>query len=87
MRFSTRISSVLGFMAGAILSLFGKSPASPAADDLKRADFPTSTQRLGIRFTEKIRDAFRGKWLKVTRGTHIRDDARMEQSEQSGRIP
>jgi len=73
-------------MAGAILSLFGKSPAGPGADDLKRADFPTSTQRLGIRFTEKIRDAFRGKWLRVTGRSDIRDEARMEQSEQSGRI-
>lgn len=73
-------------MAGVILSLFGKSPAGPGADDLKRTDFPTSTQRLGIRFTEKIRDAFRGKWLKVTGWTHIRDEARTEQSEQSGRI-
>jgi hypothetical protein len=86
MRFSTRISSLLGFIAGAILSLFGKSPAGPAVGDLKRADFPTSTQRLGIRFSEKIRDAFRCKWLRVTGKTHIQDDARMEQSEHSGRI-
>ena len=86
MRFCTRISSLLGFVAAAILSLFGKSPAGPAVDDLKRADFPTSTQRLGIRFTEKIRDAFRCKWLRVTGKTHIQDDARMEQSEESGRI-
>jgi len=87
MRFSTRISSVLGFAAGAILSLFGKSPAGAAADDLKRADFPTSTQRLGIRFTERIRNAFRGKWLRATHESEIRDDARTQQSQPSGRIP
>ena len=82
----SRISSILGFIAGAILSLFGRSPGGSGADDLKRADFPTSTQRMGIRFTEKIRDAFRGKWLKVTRRSPLRDDAPMEQSQQSGRI-
>jgi hypothetical protein len=86
MRFSTRINSLLGFAAGAILSLFGRSPAGSGADDLKRADFPASTQRMGIRFTEKIRDAFRGKWLKVTRRSPIRGDAPMEQSQRSGRI-
>ena len=85
MRFSTGISSFLGFVAGAILSLFGKSPGAPGADDLKRADFPTSTQRLGIRFTERIRDAFRFKWLKVTGKTSTQDDARPEQSEQPPR--
>jgi len=86
MRFSTKISSFLGFVAGAILSLFGKSPVGPVADDLKRADFPTSTQRLGIRFTERIRDVFRHKWLRVTGKTHVPDDPRVEQPEQPSRI-
>jgi hypothetical protein len=83
MRFSTRISSFLGFVAGAMLSLFGKSPAGPGADDLKRADFPASTQRLGIRFTERIRDAFRFKWIRPTRRTRTPDDTRTEESERS----
>ncbi|MHC4679321.1 MAG: hypothetical protein ACYTEK_11540 [Planctomycetota bacterium] len=73
-------------MAAAILSLFGKSPAGPAADDFKRADFPTSTQRLGIRFSERIRDVFRSRWLHVRREAKTRDGARMEQSRESGRI-
>jgi hypothetical protein len=85
MRFCTRISSLLGFVAAAMLSLFGKSPAGPAADDLKRADFPTSTQRLGIRFTERIRDAFRFRWLKPTRKTPMRGDTHTEESDQSSR--
>jgi hypothetical protein len=59
-----KINSLLGSLAGLFLSLFGKSPAKPDAEDLKRAEFKTSAQRLGIRFTERIRKVFRFKWLK-----------------------
>jgi hypothetical protein len=60
----TKTSSFIGFLAGGLWSIFGKSPAKPDVDDLKRADFKTSTQRLGVRFTESIRRVFRFKWLK-----------------------
>jgi hypothetical protein len=46
------------------MSLFGKSPAKPAAEDLDRMEFKTSTQRLGVRFTERIRDVFRFRWIR-----------------------
>jgi hypothetical protein len=59
-----KIGSVLGLIAGAMLSLFGKSPAKPTAEDCSRMEFKTSTQRMGIRFTERIRDVFRFKWIK-----------------------
>jgi hypothetical protein len=58
------INSFLAFVAGLVLAIFGKSPAKPTPSDLKQADFKTSTQQMGIRFTEKIRDAFRFRWLK-----------------------
>ena len=51
-------------LAGGLLSIFGRTPAEPTVDDLRRADFKTSTQRLGIRFTERIREVFRFKWLR-----------------------
>jgi hypothetical protein len=35
-------------------------------EDLKRAEFGTSTQKIGVRFTERIRDVFRFEWLKKT---------------------
>jgi len=60
----TKIGSLLGFFAGALLSIFGKSPPKPTAGDLKQTEFKTSTQRLGVRFTEKIRDVFRFRWLR-----------------------
>jgi hypothetical protein len=80
MRFSAKINSFLGFLAGWVLSLFGKSSRKPVADDLKRADFKTSTQHLGIRFSEKIRDVFRFRWLKIADTT---DDRYSEQKEES----
>jgi len=59
-----KAGSFFGWLAGLFMSLFGKSPSRPMVEDLKRAEFKTSTQRLGIRFTEKIRDVFRFRWLR-----------------------
>jgi len=59
-----KISSFLGSLAGLFLSMFGKSADKPTVEDLKRAEFKTSTQKLGIRFSERIRDVFRFRWLK-----------------------
>jgi len=86
MPFSTKINSFLGFLAAGILSLFGKSAPKPGPDDLKRADFAASTQRLGIRFSEKIRDAFRLRWLRMAHGPETQRDSDTAQHEQSGRI-
>jgi len=60
----TKAGSFFGWLAGLFTSLFGKCPRKPAVEDFKRAEFKTSTQRLGIRFTEKIRDVFRFRWLR-----------------------
>jgi hypothetical protein len=59
-----KTNSVLGFLAGLLATIFGTRTAKPSVEDLKRAEFTTSTQRLGIRFTSRIRDVFRFKWLK-----------------------
>jgi len=63
-----KINTFLGLVAAGLLSVFGKSPRKPKGGDLKRADFGTSTQRLGIRFSERIRDVFRFRWLKKSGG-------------------
>ena len=49
---------------GVLSSIFGKSQPGPTAADLQRAEFKTSTQRLGLRFTERIREIFRHRWIK-----------------------
>ena len=60
----TKIGSFFGLLAGGILSAFGKEPAETTCDDLNATEFKTSTQRLGVRFTEHIRKVFRFRWIK-----------------------
>lgn len=81
----TKIGSFLGLLAGWVVSLFGRSPARPGAADLHRAEFKTSTQRLGVRFTEKIRRVFRLRWLKEHKNTDTERCCRSQQGEESGR--
>ena len=59
-----KINSFLGLLAGGLLSIFGKSSTKPTADDFRQMEFKTSTQRLGVRFTERIRRVFRFRWIK-----------------------
>ncbi|MHC4395703.1 MAG: hypothetical protein ACYS1A_08610 [Planctomycetota bacterium] len=59
-----KINSFLGVLAGGLLSIFGKSSTKSTADDFRQMEFTTSTQRLGVRFTERIRRVFRFRWLK-----------------------
>jgi len=54
---------ILGSIAARILFLFGKKKDISDEDAIK-ADFKTSTQKMGVRFGEKIRDVFRHKWIK-----------------------
>ena len=56
--------TLLGLLAGGLLSIFGKSATKLTAEDFKKSEFKTSTQRLGISFNERIRRVFRFKWLK-----------------------
>ena len=64
MGMQSRISRFFGAIAGVILWAFGKGPGRPNTDDLRRAEFKTSTQRMGVRFSEKVRDVFRFKWIR-----------------------
>ena len=80
MRFCAKINSFLGFIAGGLLSLFGKSLTKTSIEDLKRADFKTSTQHLGIRFSEKIRNVFRFRWLKIADTDEDRNTKQKEES-------
>jgi len=59
-----KTNTVLGFLAGILATVFGTKTAKPSMEDLKRTEFGTSTQKIGVRFTERIRDVFRFKWLK-----------------------
>jgi len=56
----------LGFAGGVLSHLLARRLPRVTTDDLRRHDYPTSTQRMGVRFTERIRDTFRFRWLKRT---------------------
>jgi len=64
MAFRQKTNIVLGYIAGMLAAVFGAKTAKPTVEDLKKTEFGASTQRLGIRFTERIRDVFRFKWLR-----------------------
>ncbi len=44
--------------------LFRRRGGAIGPEDLKRHDFSTSTQRLGVHFSEHVRDTFRPRWLR-----------------------
>jgi hypothetical protein len=44
--------------------VFCRAKPRPVKEDLRRWDWRTSTQRMGVRFTETIRRVFRIKWIK-----------------------
>lgn len=52
----------LGTIAG--LFIGAKKPAADAESD-KMDHFKSSTQRIGVRFSEKIRSVFRKRWIKI----------------------
>ncbi len=54
----------LGWLAG-LLAVFAPRKAKP---DTPRRDVRTGTQRIGVRFTERLRDHFRTHWVKSSRG-------------------
>ncbi|MBN1392426.1 MAG: hypothetical protein JW947_06435 [Sedimentisphaerales bacterium] len=60
----SKINRLFGFIAGGFLVMFGRTQAKPDSETLRQMEFKTSTQRLGVRFTEKVRDVFRFKWLR-----------------------
>lgn len=64
MRVRTKINSFFSLLAAGLLIIFGRTPAKPASKDLRRMEFKSSTQRLGLRFRERIRKVFRYKWIK-----------------------
>ena len=53
-----------GRLAAILLFVLPKKKLKLTQEDLQRAEFKTSTKRMGISFTEKIRNTFRNRWLK-----------------------
>jgi len=60
----SRKSTLAGFWAGRVLGWFGKKRLHPTAKDVQNLDFSPNTQKIGVRFTESLRDFFRFRWLR-----------------------
>ena len=54
----------LGLVGGLIARLFRTRLPEVTGEDLRRNEYSTSTQRMGVRFTERIRNAFRLRWIR-----------------------
>ena len=57
----------LSFIVGLIMSILTFDRKRPDARQMQRLDFSSSTQRMGLRFTENLRDRWRRRWLKLRR--------------------
>ena len=60
----SKLNSLHGFLAGILLSLKTWRKTKTTIEDLKRIEFKTAAQGLGLRFTKRIRNVFRFKWIK-----------------------
>lgn len=56
----------IGRIAAAVLPFFAKRGRSGkvSGEELKKGDFPVIAQKMGVSFTEKIRNKFRSRWIK-----------------------
>jgi len=54
----------LGRVGGLIAQLSRVPRPRVTGADLRRQDYAASTQRLGVRFTERVRDVFRFRWMR-----------------------
>jgi hypothetical protein len=54
------------FLSGLIISVYSLFRPKATSNDLKRMEFSTSTQKMGVSFTDKIREIFRYKWIRKT---------------------
>ncbi|MHC4236909.1 MAG: hypothetical protein ACYSSM_01385 [Planctomycetota bacterium] len=55
----------LGFGAGLLMRVFSRKPRSHSAAELYKQDFHPNTQKMGLRFTERLRKVFRSQWLRL----------------------
>ena len=56
----------LGLVAGLLTRVFFRRKPRLSGGDLKRHDYRWSTQRMGVSFSERIRDTFRFRWIRKT---------------------
>ena len=55
----------LGFGAALLMGVFSKKPKPQSDAELYKSDFHPNTQKMGLRFTERLRKVWRPKWLRL----------------------
>lgn len=55
----------LGLGAGLLMGLWGRKQQRLSSAELYEQDFHPNTQRMGLRFTERMRNVFRNRWLRL----------------------
>ncbi len=58
-------AATLGFIAS-LISAFTHKNKKKDTDDLSKIEYKNSTQTMGITFNDRIRNAFRFRWIKRT---------------------
>ncbi len=58
---------IISAIIGSIMRLLPTAGKRWDNERLQRMEFNSSTQRIGFRFTEKMRDHWRRRWLKIKR--------------------
>ncbi|MBN2512075.1 MAG: hypothetical protein JXB18_03960 [Sedimentisphaerales bacterium] len=53
----------LGWLAG-LFSGWSARKIEPTQQDVANLDFPSSSQKMGVRFSEKVREVFRFRWIR-----------------------
>ena len=59
-----KINKFAGFWVAVLLRFFSKKKRPITEQDLKKTEFKTDSQAIGVNFNDKIRRVFRFKWLK-----------------------
>jgi hypothetical protein len=54
----------LGLGAGVLMGLFARKQQHLTPKELHKEDFHPNTQKMGLRFTERMRNVFRLRWLR-----------------------
>jgi hypothetical protein len=54
----------LGLLAGVVFGWLTAGRPAATQSDVRKLDFSTSSQKMGLRFTERLRDVFRFRWLR-----------------------
>jgi hypothetical protein len=64
LKLKTQSFGIRLFLLGLITSVYSLFRPKATSNDLRKMEFSASTQKMGVRFTDKIRDIFRHRWVK-----------------------